>query len=105
MTMDGYTLRTHIRADLMKLYKAAAHARAQSNEAYAQAKENPKGGDHFSRENVDWLMSFERPERDAYAALGRFFYERLEELDAELDEIDRQIEARDRGEEPYDDEY
>lgn len=58
--------------ELEKLLQAFRDAKERGDRAYAQAKENPKGGDHFSQENVDWLMTFERAQRAAEAAIGAY---------------------------------
>lgn len=58
--------------ELEKLLQAFRDAKQRGDRAYEQAKREPKGGDHFSQENVDWLMSFERAQRAAEAALGAY---------------------------------
>jgi len=66
--------------ELEQLIQAVKHAHGQARDAYRQAEKNPKGGDHFSQENVDWLMSFERAEKDAKAALGRYVYRAYDDM-------------------------
>lgn len=66
--------------ELEKLLKAVKQANERANRAYQQAKTEPKGGDGFSQENVDWLMGFERAEKEAKAALGQYVYRVYDDL-------------------------
>lgn len=71
--------------ELEQLIKAVKEARARASAAYRQAERAPRGGDHFSQENVDWLMSFERPEKEAKAALGQYVYRVWDDMQVDED--------------------
>lgn len=101
--MDGYTLRIEIREDLMKLYKAALEAKRNriaamdiDMEILRAVTEQP-----FDLRNNIQAAAL-TTEQVAFARIGQFIFDRMEELEAQLEEIDRQIELRDQGHQPDD---
>ena len=71
--------------ELEQLIQAVKQANHKARDAYRQAEREPKGGDHFSQENVDWLLVYERAERDAKAALGRYVYRVWDDMQVDED--------------------
>lgn len=80
MTAKLPKLTLNMTPELIALLHTARHAKERSDKAYADAKDNPKGGDGLSQKNVDWLMGYERAEKEAYAALGRYLYRAYRDL-------------------------
>lgn len=76
--MTDKTLFIAITPELEKLLQAVKRANRASKEAYRQAEASPEDG--LSRKIVDYLMHFERAEKEAKAALGQYVYRAYDDM-------------------------
>jgi len=88
MTMNGYTLRIAIRDDLVQLYKLAMTAKQNRIAAMELTVDQLRDITEVPAQFIDNIQAAAlNTEKVAFANIGQFFFDRLEELEAELDHV------------------